>query len=107
MGFVHLAPRYSSIKFVDCYMHNPIGFKMKKYYICEKDFWHIYQSKPVTNCVIIMEDASSCGGNLKEFISKEDLKICIDAYLPEKIETEFDKGLVFMANRIINKIGAK
>ena len=81
---------------------------MKKYYICEKDFKHIFLKRKefITVCDYNTHGIVCCG-HLKEFISKEDLKICIDAYLPEKIETEFDKGLVFLANRIINKIGAK
>ncbi len=76
---------------------------MKTYYICEKDFHHIHEIRPfIGRCAYPI-----CDGPIKEFISKEELKICIDAYLPEKIATEFDKGLVFLANRIINKIGAK
>ena len=73
---------------------------MKKHYICNNVDRHLLNTDTPYCCIL-------CGGTLKQFISREDLKICIDAYLPEKIETEFDKGLVFLANRIINKIGAK
>ena len=80
---------------------------MKTYYICEKDFWHTYNNQTHHEKCVVIKNGETCNGNIKEFISKEELKICIDAHLPEKIETEFDKGLVFLANRIINKIGAK